>query len=50
MASKAGIVEKLNINTTSIESLASIPGIGPKIGESIVVYREAQGFFRVFQI
>ncbi len=46
MAGKAAeLVEKLNINTASIESLANIPGIGPKIGEAIGAYREANGAF-----
>ena len=36
----AGMMEKLNINTASIESLSQIPGLSPKIGEAIAAYRE----------
>ncbi len=47
MASKAAtVVEQLNINTASLESLAGIPGIGDKISEAIVTYREAHGAFK----
>lgn len=39
-------MEKLNINTASIESLAKIPGIGDKVSEGIATYREAHGAFK----
>ena len=46
MAGKAAeMVEKLNINTASVEALANIPGVGPKIGQAIATYREAHGAF-----
>lgn len=47
MATKAAsAVEQLNINTASVDALANIPGIGPKIGEAIAAYREANGTFK----
>jgi competence protein ComEA len=47
MAGKAaGMMDKLNINTASIESLAKIPGLDQKIGEAIAAYREANGAFK----
>jgi competence protein ComEA len=42
----AASMEKLNINTASIESLAKIPGIGDKVSEGIAAYREAHGAFK----
>lgn len=36
---------KININTASIDLLDKLPGIGPKIAETIVRYREDNGFF-----
>lgn len=44
--SAAGMMEKLNINTASIESLSKIPGLSPKIGEAIATYRDANGAFK----
>jgi len=47
MATKAAsAVEQLNINTASVDALANIPGIGPKISEAIATYREANGAFK----
>lgn len=46
MAEQAtSVVEKLNINTASVDALAGIPGIGPKVGEAITAYRDAHGAF-----
>ncbi len=42
----AGMMEKVNINTASIESLSQIPGLSPKIGEAIAAYRDANGAFK----
>lgn len=42
----AGMMEKLNVNTASVESLAKIPGLSPKIGEAIAAYRDANGAFK----
>ncbi len=48
----AGLVGKatdlkdlVNINTASTEALAAIPGVSPKVAESITSYREANGAF-----
>lgn len=47
MASKAtAVAEQLNINTASVDALANIPGIGPKIGDAIAAYRESNGAFK----
>lgn len=45
IASEAGIMEKININTASVDALSQIPGIGPQIGQAIAAYREAHGAF-----
>lgn len=42
----AASMEKLNVNTASVEALANIPGIGDKISQSIAAYREAHGAFK----
>ena len=42
----AGMMDKININTASIESLSQIPGLSPKIGEAIAAYRDASGSFK----
>jgi competence protein ComEA len=44
--SAAGMMEKLNVNTASIESLSQIPGLSPKIGEAIAAYRDANSAFK----
>jgi comEA protein len=41
----AAVLEKVNINSANVDALGSIPGIGPKIGEAIAAYREANGAF-----
>lgn len=47
MAGKATAAsEQININTASVEALSNIPGVGPKIGEAISAYREANGAFK----
>jgi competence protein ComEA len=38
--------EKININKASIEELATLKKIGPKIAERIVQYREENGDFK----
>jgi comEA protein len=35
-----------NINTASVEELAKLPGIGPKIAEEIVKFRKEHGDFK----
>lgn len=37
---------KININTADASQLALLPRIGPKVAQSIVDYREANGPFR----
>jgi competence protein ComEA len=47
MAGKAaGMMDKVNINKASIESLSQVPGLSPKIGEAIAAYRDANGAFK----
>jgi len=36
----------VNINTATVEELARLPGIGPRIAERIVQHREKNGPFR----
>jgi competence protein ComEA len=37
---------KININTASVEQLVQLKGVGQKIAEAIVKYREANGPFK----
>lgn len=41
----ASAEKKININTASQSELETLPGIGPKLAERIVQYREEQGAF-----
>lgn len=38
-------MKKINLNTATAEQLQMIPGIGPAISESIIVYRDTNGPF-----
>jgi len=38
--------EKVNINTASTSELVALPGIGPKIAEKIIAYRQEHGKFQ----
>src|SRR5919205_2058162 len=38
--------QKVNINTASVEELATLPGIGESIAKNIVAYREQNGNFK----
>ncbi|MBN2430562.1 MAG: ComEA family DNA-binding protein [Acidobacteria bacterium] len=39
-------VGKVNINTASAEQLESLPGIGPKIAQRIIIWRKENGKFQ----
>lgn len=45
-AGKAKPAGKVNINTASVEQLATLPGVGPKLAARIVEYRQKSGTFR----
>ena len=45
MAEKGSFAEMIDINKATPEMLSSIPGIGPKLGEAITAYRDANGSF-----
>jgi len=45
MAEKGSLTEMFNLNSATPEMLSSIPGIGPKLGEAITAYRDANGSF-----
>ena len=36
----------VNLNTATVEQLATIPGVGPKMAERIIDYRQKNGGFR----
>lgn len=42
---KSKNIDKININSASIGELIQLPGIGEKIAEAIVAYREEHGEF-----
>ena len=44
------IIALVNINQASLETLISLPGIGPVTAEKIILYRESQAFLRVEDI
>ena len=46
-ALRAQEVQKININQASASELIQLKGIGPKLAERIVQYREEHGPFRV---
>jgi competence protein ComEA len=45
MAEKGSLTDMIDINKATPEMLSSIPGIGPKLGEAITAYRDANGSF-----
>lgn len=40
-----GTIDKININTADQETLEALPGVGEKIAQEIILYREKNGFF-----
>ncbi len=48
MAGKAASAAQqlLDVNTTTVEQLKQLPGVGEKIAERIVKYREEHGYFK----
>ncbi|MGH7354684.1 MAG: ComEA family DNA-binding protein [Candidatus Rokuibacteriota bacterium] len=38
--------DKVNINSASVKELTTLEGVGPKLAERIVEYRDAHGPFR----
>ncbi len=45
-AAKPAPSGKVNINTASVEQLTSLPGVGEKLAQRIVAYREKAGDFK----
>ncbi len=43
------LTEKVNINTSTEETLTKVPGIGPKTAKSIFAYREQNGKFKTVE-
>ncbi len=45
-AAKAAPAGKVNLNTATVEQLASLPGVGPSLAARIVEYRTKSGGFK----
>jgi len=45
-AGKAAPTSKVNLNTASAQQLATLPGVGEKLADRIVEYRQKSGGFR----
>jgi competence protein ComEA len=48
-AAKPAPAGKVNINTASVEQLQALPGVGQKLAERIVEYRQKSGGFKATQ-
>ena len=46
LTASAAVGEKVNINTADVKALMSLEGVGRKVAEKIVEYREAHGPFK----
>ena len=46
VSATVGSEAKVNINTAGVKELTTLSGIGPKVAERIVAYREAHGPFK----
>ena len=44
--STATATAPVNLNTATVEQLATIPGVGPKMAERIIDYRQKNGGFK----
>ena len=46
LTAAAAVGDKVNINTADVKALMSLEGVGRKVAEKIVEYREAHGPFK----
>ncbi len=49
LAAKPAPTGKVNINTASVDQLATLPGVGSKLAARIVEYRQKSGAFKSTQ-
>jgi competence protein ComEA len=50
LSEKGELITLININTASLESLITLPGIGPVTAEKIIQFREEKFFTRIEDI
>jgi competence protein ComEA len=48
-ASKPEPAARINVNTATVDQLATLPGVGPRLAARIVEYRQKSGAFRTTQ-